>query len=69
MSSIRLTKNELESIAELVDVIKQVNDVSTVLISESSNSGIAPIITATFKINHQGQKGDFVVTISDFTDW
>jgi hypothetical protein len=69
MSSIRLTKNELDRIIDLFATISQVDDFSTVLISQSSNSGIGTTITATFKIMHQGQKGDFVVAITDFQDW
>jgi hypothetical protein len=69
MTSIRLTKSEIDRIKDLFDTVPQVDDLSTVLISQSSTSGIGPTITATFKIMHQGQKGDFVVAITDFTDW
>jgi hypothetical protein len=69
MAAIKLTNGELSKIHDLSLRITQCNDVNTVTITQSENSGIGTTITAAFRIKHEGQVGDFVVTITDFTDW
>lgn len=70
MTTIRLSKRELERIKELFDTIHQTGNVGFVTLSQDSeDSGIGYELKATFLITHKDTDGEFTVTITDHNDW
>jgi len=70
MTTIRLSKRELERIKELFDTIHTTGNVGFVtLTQDSEDSGIGYELKATFLIRHKDTDGEFTVTITDHNDW
>ena len=70
MTTIRLSKRELERIKELFDTIHTTGNVGFVLLTQDSeDSGIGYELKATFQITHKDTDGEFTVTITDHNDW
>lgn len=70
MTTIRLSKRELERIRELFDTFHTTGNVAFVtLTQDSAESGIGYELRATFLVTHKDTDGEFTVTITDYNDW
>jgi hypothetical protein len=69
MNTIKLNRREVEKLYILFNTMNESEDYGYVTLKQTTENGIGSVLTATFYVTHKETEGEFIVTITDESNW